>query len=260
VHAKAIVSSDFYQHPDLYDALLPAGVHLPFYSELARRHPAGVLELACGTGQLAVPIAGLANRVVGLDRSTAMLASARARAAEVGAACTFVEGDMRRFDLAQKFDLIFVARNSLLHLLKTEDLVSALTTVRAHLAPGGVFAFDVFNPSPVILARPQERRFPVMERTSSDFGPLVVEGTHRYEADQQVDYGTWYVSSGEERDKWIVSVVVRSIFPQELPLLLRSAGLELVHRFGDFSRHPFGSDSPHQVCVCRATTWNATTV
>ena len=45
--------SDFYELPDLYDALLPVGPHLPFYCDLATQHPEGVLELACGTGQLA---------------------------------------------------------------------------------------------------------------------------------------------------------------------------------------------------------------
>lgn len=111
------MSSDFYQHPDLYDALLPVGAHLPFYCDLARNHPEGVLELACGTGQLAVPITGLVAQVVGLDRSTAMLRSARATAADVGVACTFVEGDMRHFNLEENLDLIFIARNSLLHVL-----------------------------------------------------------------------------------------------------------------------------------------------
>ena len=77
---ETLMVSDFYQHPDLYDALLPVGAHLSFYAELARQHPEGVLELACGTGQLAVPIAGLGVSIVGLDRSAAMLTTARRRA------------------------------------------------------------------------------------------------------------------------------------------------------------------------------------
>jgi SAM-dependent methyltransferase len=248
----AFMSSDFYEYPDLYDALLPVGAHLPFYRDLARGHPGGVLELACGTGQLTVPIAESVGEVVGLDRSTAMLTSARARASSVGIKCTFVEGDMRHFELEGQFGLIFIARNSLLHVLTSEDLVSTFSTVRAHLAPDGIFAFDVFNPSPTILGRPRGQRFPVMEVGSSGFGRLVVEGTHSYEADQRVDYGTWYISTDEERDKWVVRVAVRSIFPQELPALLEAGGLALVDRFGDLSKHPFDADSPQQVCLCRA--------
>jgi hypothetical protein len=53
------------------------------------------------------------------------------------------------------------------------------------------------------------------------------------------------------RDAWVVPIVLRSIFPQELPLLLSAAGLELINRFGDLSRSPFVAGSRMQVCLCR---------
>ncbi len=55
---ETLMVSDFYQHPDLYDALLPVGAHLSFYAALAGQHPEGVLELACGTGQPPCPSRG----------------------------------------------------------------------------------------------------------------------------------------------------------------------------------------------------------
>jgi SAM-dependent methyltransferase len=246
------MASDFYEHPDLYDALLPVGVHLPFYSEFARQHPEGVLELACGTGQLAVPIAGSGIRAVGLDRSAAMLAIARTRAKAAGVTCDFVEGDMRAFDLGDRFGLVFVARNSLLHLSSTEDIVATFRAVRSHLVPGGIFAFDVFNPDPSILARPTGQRFPVMSVETSPFGRLTVEGSHDYDAARQVDRGTWFVSTDDQPERWVVLVEVRSIFPQELPLLLEAGGLRLLNRFGNLMRQPFQANSPQQVCVCEA--------
>src|SRR5262249_20203843 len=121
---------------------------------------------------------------VGLDNSREMLSSARARALRDGARCSFIESDMRAFSLDRTFRLIFIARNSLLHLLTADDLVSAFTAIRAHLAPGGVFACDVFNPSPAILARPPGQRFPVIDVDAPGFGHVTVEGTHRYESDQ----------------------------------------------------------------------------
>jgi SAM-dependent methyltransferase len=243
--------SEFYDYPDLYDALLPIGAHVPFYVELARQQAGAVLELACGTGQLTIPIALQGLQTVGLDQSSAMLDVATKRAAAVGAPVAFLQGDMRDFALGRDFNLIIVARNSLLHLLSTVDLLAALTAVRRHLAPDGVFAFDIFNPDARLLARPPGQRFPVMEASTTRFGPLSVEATHDYDSATQVNRGTWYISAPDRPDAWTVPMVLRSIFPQELPLLLSAAGLELVSRFGELSRAPFGPGSRVQVCLCR---------
>ena len=79
---------------------------------------------------------------------------------------------MRNFDLDRKFALIFIARNSLLHLHSTEDLLAAFAAVRRHMAPGGIFAFDVFNPNVRLLARLPGQRFPVFQRETESFGKL----------------------------------------------------------------------------------------
>ena len=103
------MSSDIYDHPALFDALFPVGA-------LARQTSGDVLELACGTGQLTVPIATAGFPTVGLDLSAHMLTTARERAATANVSVEYVLADMRNFDLGRKFALIFIARNSLLHL------------------------------------------------------------------------------------------------------------------------------------------------
>jgi SAM-dependent methyltransferase len=243
--------TEFYDRPDLYDALLPVGAEVPFYVDVARQQAGAVLELACGTGQLTVPIALQGLPTVGLDRSRAMLDVATRRASAVSASIAFLQGDMRDFALGRDFKLIVVARNSLLHLLSTAGLLAALTAVRRHLAHDGVFAFDIFNPSVSLLARPAGQRFPVMEVSTTRFGPLSVEATNDYDCSTQVNRATWYISAPDRREAWTVPLVLRSIFPQELPLLLSAAGLELISRFGELSREPFGPRSRAQVCLCR---------
>ena len=243
--------SDFYDFPDLYDALLPIGAHVPFYVDLARQQAGAVLELACGTGQLTIPIALTGLPTVGLDLSAAMLDVAKKRASEAGATVEFLQGDMRDFASGREFKLIIVARNSLLHLLSTEDLLAALTAVRRHLAQDGMFAFDIFNPNVALLARPAGQRFAVMEENTAKFGPLSVEATNDYDAATQVNRATWFVSTPDRRDAWTLPLTLRSIFPQELPLLLSAAGLELISRFGELDRAPFGPRSRVQVCLCR---------
>ena len=244
--------SDFYDHPQLYDELLPVGGEVPFYLDLARQQAGAVLELACGTGQIAIPIASHGLPTVGLDQSADMLDVAKRRASQVGAPVEFVRGDMRDFALRRAFKLIFIARNSLLHLLTTEDVLACFASVRRHLADDGIFAFDIFNPDMKRLARPVGQRFPVFAAATESFGPLSVEETHDYDPVTRVIRATWYISTPERRDAWIVPMVLRSIFPEELPQLVSAAGLELVSRFGELSHAPFGPASRVQACLCRA--------
>ena len=85
------------------------------------------------------------------------------------------------------------------------------------------------------------------------FGRLVVEVAMDYDRATQVNHVTWFVSTRERRDAWTIPLDVRSIFPQELPLLVARAGMRLVTRHGDFGGRPFEHDSPRQVCVVQAT-------
>lgn len=133
-------------------------------------------------------------------------------------------------------------------------MLAAFTAVRRHLTPNGIFAFDVFNPDVGLLARPRGQRFPVMQVTAEPFGALTVEEIPDYEPVSQVNRGTWCISTPDRPDAWIVPVALRSIFPQELPLLISAAGFELIDRFGDLSGAPFGPGSRMQVCLCRART------
>ena len=246
------MNSDLYDHPALYDALFPVRGELPYYMELARQAPGGVLELACGTGQLTVPIAGAGVRIAGLDLSAPMLNRARERQAAARVSVQHSLGDMRNFDLGRQFGLIFIARNSLLHLHSTEDFLAAFTAIRRHLAPGGIFAFDVFNTNLQRLARPSGQRFPVMQVETELFGTVSVEETSDYDCASQVNRGRWYISAPGKPDAWILELSLRSIFPQELPLLLAAGGFHLKSRAGELDHRPFDSRSRTQVCLCEA--------
>lgn len=108
------MSERFYSDPQLYDLLFPPGEYARFYAEEARRAGGPVLELACGTGQLLLPIARGGTRCVGIDLSPEMLGAAAERLRQASASAELVEGDIRSFDLGESFSLVFIARNSLL--------------------------------------------------------------------------------------------------------------------------------------------------
>lgn len=245
------MNSDLYDYPELYDALQPARALIPHYAELARQVSGDILELACGTGQITVPLAAEGLRITGLDLSEPMLAVARKRAISQNVSVEHLHGDMRDFDLGRQFSLIFIARNSLLHLHSNEDILAAFAMVRRHLAPGGTFAFDIFNPKPQWLVN-SGKRFPLMQVETEMFGALTVEATTNYDAVKQVNYGCWYISAPGKPDAWILPMPLRSIFPQELLLLLAAGGFQLLSREGELDHRPFDSNSRLQVCVCRA--------
>jgi SAM-dependent methyltransferase len=245
-------TSTFYDEPDLYDALLPASAaQLNYYLNVARDSTGPILELACGSGQLTVPVAANGLPTMGLDQSSQMLAAARRRAAASGTQVQLVESDMRDFDLGQRFSLIFIARNSLLHLSEPYEFAAFFSAVRRHLEPDGILAFDVFSPNLELLSRPRGERFLVMRKTTPSHGEVTVESTHDYDGQSQVDRATWFISTAEERDAWVFPLHLRSIFPQELLTLLALSRFHLTRRDGDFSGGSFTSTSANQVCQCR---------
>lgn len=244
---------DFYADAKLYDRMFRAGgPAVDFYRALADEVDGSVLEVGCGTGNKFIPIAADGHPCVGLDLSQQMLDEARRKAQEQGVDVEWVQGDMRDFDLGRTFDFITTAGNSLLHLHEPDDLIRCFRTIAKHLAPGGRFAFDVFNPGVRFLAAADGERRPRTDLTFTDpdRGEVRVEVAETYDAAAQVTRGTWYFSTDAEPDFFSMPLEIRSIFPRELPLLLELGGLRLVERYGDWSRGPFTADSGLQVCIC----------
>ena len=243
----------FYARGKLYDLMFPGGgPAVDFYRAQAGRAGGQVLELGCGTGHKLIPIASDGHPCVGLDLSPGMLSEARRKADRAGVAVEWVQGDMTAFDLGRTFDLVFITANSLLHLQESDDLVSCFRSVRRHLAPGARVIFDVFNPSVRLLAEADGRRRAreALSFTDPDRGPVTVDVAETYDARAQVTRGTWHLSTESEPDFAVVPLEIRSIFPQELPLLVSLGGLRLVERFGDWAGRPFTGDEPLQLLVC----------
>lgn len=249
------MTESFYAQARLYDLLFPGGgPAVDFYRAEADRQGGDVLELGCGTGHKLIPIAADGHPCTGVDLSADMLAEARRKVDERGLAVELIQGDMRAFDLGRAFDLVLIAANSLLHLHDAEALVGCFRSVRRHLAPGGRLVLDVFNPDVRLLAAADGVR---RTRESLSFrdparGEVHVDVAETYDAAAQVTRGMWHLSTGAEPDFHVLPLEVRSIFPQELPLLLSLGGLRLVERLGDWSGGPFEGSSPIQLCICEA--------
>src|SRR6059036_720011 len=115
------------------------------FSGFLHRQPASLLDLGCGTGNHALILAKRGCRVTGIDSSAGMLRVARAKA-RGQPNLVFVRADMRRFDLGRTFDAAICMDGAYTHLLTERDLLAHLRTVRRHLNPDGVYAFEFAQP------------------------------------------------------------------------------------------------------------------
>jgi len=250
-----------YNDPELYDSLFPdAGDSASvqdesrrervlaserFYLEEAKKSGGRVLELGCGSGRLTIPIAQKRIEIIGADLSASMLESARAKARRAGVEVQFIEADMRSVELPGRFSAILIPGNSLLHLFAAEDLIKCFRNVRRHLAPNGRLIFDISKWDIAMLARDPPERDPVL--TVKD---ISIEETASYDSAAQIRHIVWYLSKPGAVNYRIIDYSLRVIFPQELLLLLDAAGLRMETRYGEFTREPFQSSSPRQVCIC----------
>jgi SAM-dependent methyltransferase len=248
----AAVSGDdhpaLYALPRLYDRAILPGPCEAFYRDVARQAAGPVLELGCGTGRLTVPLARDGHPLVGLDASPAMLDAARAKARAAKLAIEFVLGDMRNFNLCGRFGLIIVSCNSLAHLLENDALRACFRCIARHLAPNGRLAFDIVNPNVTALAR-ADSEIVRLDQGPNPSSAIAVEEQAVYEPVLQVREAIWRVCDHAGATTELAPLRLRQIFPQELPLLLESAGLELLARYGSFERTPLSGASLNQVCI-----------
>lgn len=232
-----------YDLPRLYDRMVAPGPCEAFYRSLAKRKGGPVLELACGTGRLSLPLAADGYEVVGLDASPPMLRQAREKANARGLLLELVEADMRSFDFNREFSLIILSGNSMAHLVTEDDLSACLDCVAQHLSSGGLFAFDVLNPDLLELTQSTP------ECRSGDVGRYGRWVT-AYDPINQVQTIRLPLPGGSMNGR-LAPMLLRTFFPQEIPLRIRMAGMELLRRFGDFDGKELTGDSSNQVYVAQ---------
>ncbi len=130
----------------LYDSRRTASAYAFLHDLFRRRGPVGsVLDVACGTFALDLPLARRGYEVVGRDLSEAMLAVARRNLAAAGRAADLAQGDMRSLRLGRTFDAVLCLGTAFNYMSKAADARRALRTARLHLRPGGLLVLDLTN-------------------------------------------------------------------------------------------------------------------
>jgi ubiquinone/menaquinone biosynthesis C-methylase UbiE len=215
---------------DLWSADMTEDV--PFYVGLAREADGPLVELAVGSGRVAIPVAqATGRRVIGIDTSPAMLAQARERAAESNVGLDLREGDMRELAIDEPAGLIYCPFRALLHLPTWADRRRTFERVAASLRPGGRFAWNAFAFDHQIAARLDGQH--QVEPVPHDLRYAVGENRIDITLEGGGTSSVWWATKNE----WLGLIDV--------------AGLELEALYGGFDRQPFDDDSREYVFVAR---------
>lgn len=131
---------------------------IEFYKAVCERSSRRVLELACGTGRVLIPLAKSGHHVVGIDQSEKMIEQLKRKALNLDdltkARLRVLCRDMVSFDLTDRFDAALIPFRSFEHLVDVADQVKCLSTINKHMVRGGVLALDVYNPDISKLGKP----------------------------------------------------------------------------------------------------------
>jgi SAM-dependent methyltransferase len=221
--------------PNLFDRATvdPA---VSFLADLAGTGAA--LELGVGTGRIALPLAQRGVRLHGIELSAAMVSRLRTKPGADDIGVTI--GDFANTRVDETFELAYLVRNTIMNLTTQDEQVACFRNVAAHLRPGGRFVIEVIVPA--------LRRLPPGETIRA----FTVTSTH-LGFDQYVDLAAqisvshhyWMVDGNVET----FSAPFRYVWPSELDLMARLAGMTLRERWSDWNRAPFKGDSPSHVSV-----------
>ena len=269
-----LLKADYDRWAEIYDSVYSYVVEdIPFYVQEARSSGGRVLELGCGTGRVALPIAQAGVDIVGLDFSTAMLVQARRKisnAERLSGSLVLIEGDMRDFSLKgergngepesevlgrdEPFSLVIIPFRGFLSLLTVGDQVRCLINIKRHLRPGGKLILSMFVPDPSMLV--QEGDVPYHFRDVTDPGTgrqFVLWQQNRYDNYGQIINTRTIIEElddeGAVRERKYRDFQLRYIHRWEMHHLLRMCGFEVLDLFGDFSRSDFDDTSTEMIWV-----------
>jgi SAM-dependent methyltransferase len=244
---------------DAYDLLLkdlPYG--LDFYVSLAREASGPVLDIACGTGRILLPLLQAGVDIEGLDLFEPMLNTLRAKAAASGLSPRLHQADMSDFSLPRRFALVMIPFNAFIHNMTQQAQIRCLELCREHLLPGGLLAFDTFFPSLEIVGAPENTRVLEGEIPHPVTGlAMRMYDTRRFDRVAQTQDSLneleFLAADGSVGAVIRSQVSARYVYKHEMELLLRVAGFARWEIYGDFERRPLTRENDAMIVMA----WNA---
>jgi SAM-dependent methyltransferase len=233
---------------------------LEFYLTLARAARSPVLDIACGTGRMLLPMLEAGIDADGLDLFPAMLETLRKKASARGFTPSLYRSDMSEFRLPRRYALIVIPFNAFIHNLTADAQLSALRCCKDHLQPSGVLAFDTFFPGAALITSPEHARALEMETKNPQTGlPVRLFDTRSFDRVKQLQHSRIEIemldAAGNVTATHASQTTTRWIYKSEMELLLRLAGFERFEIFGGFDGQPLVQDTDAMIVQA----WKSTT-
>jgi 2-polyprenyl-3-methyl-5-hydroxy-6-metoxy-1,4-benzoquinol methylase len=258
-HAKGTVMIDYSEYLEGYRDAQAYDVEeggddadYPLTEQLARELGGPLLDLACGTGTMAIRLAEQGFQVTGVDIIPEMIAWASQKALTQGVSIEWVVADARTIQLHKQFPFIYMLGNAFQHFLTRADQEALLARVREHLLPQGCFLFGTRNPSPHNLFEARHRE--PQQYTLPDGRHYVVSEHQEYDPITQIQHYTFHehwLNPAVLQEKKKYRGTLRYVYPQEMEALLFYNGLQIRSCYGSWQQDPLTATSRSMIYVCQ---------
>ncbi|WP_100372353.1 class I SAM-dependent methyltransferase [Bacillus sp. FJAT-45037] len=227
---------------------------LSLLSEWASKGSGPIINLACGTGRTAIPLAKQGFNVMGVDLHRGMLEHARAKSTEAGVSIQWVEQDCTTLDLDVSSHFIYLVGNSFQHFHSNESQDCLLKGVRHHLKDGGVFIFGTRFPSIDELFQPPTEQYWKTYNDPDLKMNVELSTLSTYDPIKQLQHYTtirkYKNSEGKLVEEKQTKISLRYVFPQEMVRLLSQHGFEIVHSYRNWHKQPLHTKGSEMIYVC----------
>ena len=245
---------DLHDYADVamnYDNFLPEVVKNSYYLNgfeefhltLAKQYgDHGILDIACGTGALTIPLAKAGYDVTALDLSAPMVEVTKKKLYDENLHAELLTANMTDFTIQRRFSLAIIARSGFMHLLTAKEQRETLVNIRGHLTDGGVLTFNHFQPFPIIQAKqmqssPDDYNFRAEYINNEGAKERIFEAL-TYNHLTQVMSGNWKFemldANGDIIDTRIRPQAMRHTYRQEMEYLFELCGFEVIDVYNDY--------------------------
>ena len=224
---------------------------IEFWKNIFNNKNKNILELAAGTGRIGIPLIKEGYDYKGIDISKSYCNYSKKQFKKHINSQIIFHNDMRNFNLNQKFDNIFIAFNSWLHLLNDEDVKKCLESIKKHMHSKSKLYIDIFVPNPLFLYRSKDVAVPILEFFDTKRKKIIyIDETLDYNKDKEIISITWLYKN---KNKYFAefNFKMKMYYPTKMVNLLIENNFIIKNIWGNYDKNKFKEDSNLQIYQCK---------